>query len=58
VGGDPGQVHTAGAALDEEQHVQAAQEHSVDMKEVRSLWGPITRSGAAGGVFRGEIIPE
>ena len=22
------------------------------------LWGSITRSGVAGGVFRGEIIPE
>jgi hypothetical protein len=33
--GDPGQVHPAGAVLDEEQHIQAAQEHGVDMEEVR-----------------------
>ena len=34
VGGDSGRVHLAGAVLDEEQHVQAAQEHGVDMEEV------------------------
>jgi hypothetical protein len=33
--GDPGQVHAAGAVLDEEQHVQAAQEHRVDVEEIR-----------------------
>jgi hypothetical protein len=35
VGGDAGQVHTSGAVLDEEQHVQAPQEHGVDVEEVR-----------------------
>ncbi len=35
VGGYPGQVHAAGAVLDEEQHVQAAQEDGVDVEEVR-----------------------
>jgi hypothetical protein len=34
-GGDPGQVHAPGAVLDEEQHLQAAQEHCVDVEEVR-----------------------
>ena len=34
VSSDPGQVHTAGAVLDEEQHVQAAQEHGIDVEEV------------------------
>jgi hypothetical protein len=34
VGGDAGQVHAAGAVLDEEQDVQAAQEHRVDVEEV------------------------
>ena len=33
--GDPGQVHAPGAVLDEEQHVQAAQEHRVDVEEIR-----------------------
>jgi hypothetical protein len=32
--GDPGQVHAAGAVLDEEQHVQAAQQHRIDVEEV------------------------
>ena len=32
----PGQVHTAGAVLDEEQDVQAPQKHGVDMEEVDS----------------------
>ena len=36
VGGDPGQVHAGGAMLDDEQHVQAAQEHGIDVEEVRS----------------------
>ena len=30
---DPGQVHAAGAVLDEEQHVQTAQEHGIDVEE-------------------------
>jgi hypothetical protein len=33
--GDPSQVHAAGAVLDKEQHVQAAQEYGVDVEEVR-----------------------
>jgi hypothetical protein len=33
-GGEPGQVHPASAVLDEEQHVQAAQEHGVHVEEV------------------------
>jgi hypothetical protein len=32
--GDPGQVHAPGAVLDEEQHVQPAQEHGIDVEEV------------------------
>ena len=35
MGGDPGQVHAPGAMLAEEQHVQAAQEHGIDVEEVR-----------------------
>jgi hypothetical protein len=35
MGGDSGQVHAPGAMLNEEQHVQAAQEHRVDVEEVR-----------------------
>jgi hypothetical protein len=34
VGGDPGQVHAAGAVLDEEQHVQPAQDHGAGLEEV------------------------
>ena len=34
VGGDAGQVHAPGAVLDE-QHVQAAQQHGIDVEEVR-----------------------
>jgi hypothetical protein len=34
MGRDTGQVHPAGAVLDEEQHVQAAQQHGVDVEEV------------------------
>jgi hypothetical protein len=33
--GDPGQVYPAGAVLDEEEHVQAAQERGVGVEEVR-----------------------
>jgi hypothetical protein len=33
--GDPGQVHAPRAVLDEEQHVQAAQEHRVGVEEIR-----------------------
>jgi len=33
--GDTGQVHAPRAALNEEQHIQAAQEHGIDMEEVR-----------------------
>jgi hypothetical protein len=33
-GGDAGQMHAAGAVLNEEQHVQAAQEHGVDVEEI------------------------
>ena len=33
MGGDSGQVHAPGAMLNEEQHVQAAQEHRVDVEE-------------------------
>jgi hypothetical protein len=33
VGGDVGQVHAPGAVLDEEQYIQAAQEHGIDMEE-------------------------
>ena len=52
VGGDPGQVHAAGAVPDEEQDVQAAQEHRIDVEEVRrqdrlSLGRPVRR-GCAG----------
>jgi hypothetical protein len=32
--GDPCQVNAAGAVLDEEQHVQAAQKHRIDVEEV------------------------
>jgi hypothetical protein len=39
VGGDPGQVHAAGAVLYEEQHVKATQEHGVDVEEVRGQDG-------------------
>ena len=35
MGGDPGQVHPAGAVLDEEQHIQAAKQHGIDVEEVR-----------------------
>jgi hypothetical protein len=35
VGGDASQMHAPGAVLDEEQHGQAAQEHSMDVEEVR-----------------------
>jgi hypothetical protein len=35
MGGDPGQVHAASAVLDEEQHIQAAQLHRVDVEEIR-----------------------
>ena len=35
MGRDSGQVHAPGAMLNEEQHVQAAQEHRVDVEEVR-----------------------
>ena len=35
VGGDPGEVDAAGVDLDEEQHVEAAQQHGVDGEEVR-----------------------
>jgi hypothetical protein len=35
VGGNPGQMHAANAVLDEEQHVQASQEHCIDVEEVR-----------------------
>jgi len=31
---DPGQVHAAASMLNEEQHVQATQEHCIDMEEV------------------------
>jgi hypothetical protein len=34
VGDDPGQVHPAGAVLDEHQDVQPGQQHSVDMEEI------------------------
>ena len=33
--GDPGQVHAAGAVLDEKGDVQSAQEHGVDVEEIR-----------------------
>jgi hypothetical protein len=32
--GDAGQVHAAGTVLDKEQHVQAPQEHGVDVEEI------------------------
>ena len=32
--GDPGQVHLPPVVLDEEQYVQAAQEHGIDVEEV------------------------
>jgi hypothetical protein len=35
MGGDPGQVHVRCRVSDEEQHVQAAQEHGAGMEEVR-----------------------
>jgi hypothetical protein len=31
---DPGQVHAAGAVLNDEQHLQAAREHGIDMEEI------------------------
>ena len=34
-GSEAGQAHPAGAVLEEEQHIQAAQEHGVDVEEVR-----------------------
>jgi hypothetical protein len=34
VGGDAGQVHPAGAVLDEHQDVQPGQQHSIDMEEI------------------------
>jgi hypothetical protein len=33
--GDPGHVHLAGAVLNEELHVQAAQQHGVTVEEIR-----------------------
>jgi hypothetical protein len=36
MGSDPGQVHPPCAVLNEEKHVQAAQEHGVDVEEVDS----------------------
>ena len=33
-GGDPAQMHSAGVELDEEQHVEAAEEHRVDGEDV------------------------
>jgi hypothetical protein len=35
MGGDPGQVHAPGPMLDEEQHIQTAQEHGIDVEEIR-----------------------
>jgi hypothetical protein len=32
--GDPGQANAAGPVLNEEQHVQAAQEHGTGMEEI------------------------
>jgi hypothetical protein len=32
--GDPGQVHLPRAVLDEEEHMQTAQEHGIDVEEV------------------------
>ncbi len=34
MGGDARQVHAPGVMLDEEQHVQAAQEYGIDVEEV------------------------
>jgi hypothetical protein len=34
VGGDPGDVHAAGVVLDDDQHVEAAEEDGVDRGEV------------------------
>ena len=34
-GGDARQVHAPGVVLDEEQDMQAAQEHGIDVEEVR-----------------------
>src|SRR5258708_20552123 len=34
VGRDPGRVHAAGAILDDEYHVQAAERHGVDEEEI------------------------
>jgi hypothetical protein len=42
---DPGQVHPPGAVLDEEQHVQTAQEHGIDVEEDNA--GPRTASQTA-----------
>jgi hypothetical protein len=36
VSADARQVHAPGAVLDEEQHIQAPQQHGVDVEEVRS----------------------
>jgi hypothetical protein len=33
VGSDPGQMHTPGAVLDEEQHIQAPRQHGVHVEE-------------------------
>jgi hypothetical protein len=60
VRGDLGQVHAAGAVLDEEQYAQAPQEHRVDVEEVGGedrgglpgQEGPLGQAGPSG---RGSI---
>jgi hypothetical protein len=58
MGGDARQVHAPGVVLDEEQDIQAAQEHGIDVKEVRgqdavSLGGQERAPGRAAPVGRG-----
>ena len=38
VSGDPGQVHTAGVVLDDEQHLQAAQEDRINNVDGANLY--------------------
>jgi hypothetical protein len=58
MGGNPGQVHAAGAVLNEEKHVQARQEHRIHVEEVdgedrRGLTGQERPPGLPGSSGRG-----
>jgi hypothetical protein len=35
MGGDPGEVHAAAAVLDDDEDVEAAQDHGVDVTEIQ-----------------------